>query len=196
MYYDYLKCGDCLNLLKELPSDCIDLTLTSPPYDNLRTYNGFSFAFEGIAREIYRVTCQGGVLVWIVSDSTIKGSETGTSFRQALFFKDVGFNLHDTMIWSKDSFSFPDTTRYYQTFEYMFILSKGKPKAIHKICDRKNKYAGRIVHGTSRNQDGTTFRKSNDKKRLLKNMEKDLMCGRSQQKSETILVIQQYFQYN
>lgn len=150
--------------LKELPDECIDMTVTSPPYDNLRTYNGYSFDFEAIAQELFRVTKQGGVVVWIVSDGTVKGSETGTSFRQALYFKSIGFNIHDTMIWSKETFSYPDQTRYRQTFEYMFVFSKGKPKSINKICDRKNKYAGEIVHGTSRGVDGNTFRKSNNKK--------------------------------
>lgn len=102
--------------------------------------------------------------MWIVNDAVINNSETGTSFKQALFFKDIGFNIHDTMIWLKDTFSFPDKTRYAQCFEYMFIFSKGCPKTIHKIKDRMNKWAGSQVHGTSRGKDGQTFRKSNDKK--------------------------------
>ena len=92
---------NCLTGLKKLPSECIDMVLTSPPYDNLRTYNGYSFDFENIAKELYRVVKTGAVIVWIVNDATIKGSETGTSFRQALYFKKVGFNLHDTMIFRK-----------------------------------------------------------------------------------------------
>ncbi|HUM44482.1 MAG TPA: DNA methyltransferase, partial [Fervidobacterium sp.] len=99
--YNYIALGDCVELMKEIPDDFIDLTVTSPPYDNLRTYNGnieqWSFEkFQGIAKELYRVTKQGGVVVWVVGDATIKGSETGTSFRQALYFKEIGFNLHDT----------------------------------------------------------------------------------------------------
>ena len=159
---------DCLEGLRLLPNDCIDLTVTSPPYDNLRNYNGYSFDFENIAKELYRVTKPGGVIVWIVSDATINGSETGTSFRQALYFKDCGFNLHDTMIWQKDTITFPDKTRYGSNFEYMFVLSKGKPNSIHKICDRKNKWAGTKVHGTSRDIDGTTFRKCNHNKTFVK----------------------------
>ena len=96
--------GDCLELMKDIPDKSVDLTITSPPYDNLRSYNGnisqWSFAkFRGIAKELYRVTKQGGVVVWVVGDATVKGSETGTSFRQALFFMECGFNLHDTMIY-------------------------------------------------------------------------------------------------
>ena len=99
-----LRNGDCLELMKDIPDCSVDLTVTSPPYDNLRTYNGnigqWNFdKFKAIAKELYRVTTDGGVIVWIVSDATIKGSETGTSFRQALWFMDCGFNLHDTMIW-------------------------------------------------------------------------------------------------
>lgn len=160
----YISCGDCLTLMKSLPDESIDLIVTSPPYDNLRTYNGYSFEFEGIARELFRITKQGGVVVWVVNDAVVKGSETGSSFRQALYFKEIGFNLHDTMIWAKDTLSFPCSTRYGNAFEYMFVFSKGKPKTVNKICDRKNKWCGTKIHGTSRSSDGETFRKSNHNK--------------------------------
>lgn len=153
--------GDCLEVMKDIPDKSIDMVLTSPPYDNLRDYKGYIFNFEGIAKELYRVVKDGGVVVWIISDGVINGSESGSSFRQALFFKEIGFNLHDTMIWEKDTFSFPDKKRYRSCFEYMFILSKGKPQSFHPIEDRINKYAGFKVHGTSRGKDGITFRKSN-----------------------------------
>jgi site-specific DNA-methyltransferase (adenine-specific) len=146
--------------MKSLPDASIDLTVTSPPYDNLRTYNGYSFDFEGIAKEIYRVTKDGGVVVWVVGDATINGSETGTSFKQALYFKEIGFNLHDTMIYEKDGIAFPDKNRYQQSFEYMFVLSKGKPKTLNLINDRKNISFGRKVTGTDRNADGTTRKAS------------------------------------
>ena len=136
-------CGDCLEVMKGLPDKCIDLTVTSPPYDNLRDYNGFSFDFEGIAKELYRITKDGGVVVWVVADATIKGSETGTSFRQALYFKEIGFNLHDTMIWEKAS-RIPTQDRYYNVVEYMFVLSKGKPSAMNFICDHKNSTEGQL----------------------------------------------------
>lgn len=152
--------GDCLELMKKLDDKCIDLTVTSPPYDNLRTYNGnieqWSFdKFKKIAEELYRVTAVGGVVVWVVGDATVKGSETGTSFRQALWFMRCGFRLHDTMIWEKIS-PFQHKNRYIQNFEYMFILSKGKPKTTNLICDRKNKYAGTKIHGTERQKNGKT----------------------------------------
>ena len=134
-----IYCGDNLTLIKQLDDNCIDLTVTSPPYDNLRTYNGFSWDFEGLAKELFRVTKEGGVVVWVVGDATINGSETGTSFRHALYFMECGFNLHDTMIWNKGNLSFPETNRYSNVFEYMFIFSKGKPKTANLIQDRKNK---------------------------------------------------------
>lgn len=134
--------GDCLDVLKKFEDGCIDLTVTSPPYDNLRVYNGYTFDFEGIAKELFRVTKQGGVVVWVVGDATIKGSETGTSFKQALYFKEIGFNLHDTMIYEKSGFPFPMKNRYYQSFEYMFVFSKGTPKTTNLLSDRKNIYAG------------------------------------------------------
>lgn len=137
--------GESASWMKENLEDCsIDLTVTSPPYDNLRKYKGYNFNFEEIAKELYRVTKNGGVVVWVVGDATIKGSETGTSFRQALYFKEIGFNLHDTMIWLKPNPTptDPNCHRYYNAFEYMFILSKGKPKICNYIKE-KSKNAGK-----------------------------------------------------
>ena len=148
-----IYCMDCVEGIKLLPNECIDLTVTSPPYDNLRTYKGFTWDFESVAKELYRVTKQGGVVVWIVGDATVNGSETGTSFKQALYFKEIGFNLHDTMIWNKGSFAYPSKNRYHQVFEYMFIFSNGKPNTFNSIKDRKNSYLG--DRGASgRNKDG------------------------------------------
>lgn len=147
--------SDCLLGLKKLPDSYVDLTVTSPPYDNLRSYNGYSFDFESVAKELYRVTKPGGVVVWIVGDATIKGNETGTSFKQVLYFKDIGFNLHDTMIWQKIS-PFQHKNRYIQSFEYMFILTKGFRKRANLICDRKNKWSGTRIHGTERQRNGET----------------------------------------
>jgi site-specific DNA-methyltransferase (adenine-specific) len=138
--------GDCLERMKEIPDGSVDLTVTSPPYDNLRTYAGtleWNFdIFKQVANELYRVTKDGGVVVWVVGDATIKGSETGTSFRQALYFKEIGFNLHDTMIWEKTA-RIPTQDRYYNNFEYMFIFSKGKPKAMNFIVDHPNVSVGK-----------------------------------------------------
>lgn len=132
-----LHLGDCLDVLPTLPDESVDLTVTSPPYDNLRTYKGYIFDFEPTARELYRVTKEGGVVVWVVGDSTVKGSETGTSFRHALYFKELGFNLHDTMIYEKTGFRYPFPNRYHQVFEYMFVFSKGAPpKTFNSINDR------------------------------------------------------------
>ncbi len=147
--------GDCLELMKDIPDEFIDLTVTSPPYDNLRTYNGninqWSFEkFQEIAKELYRVTTNGGVVVWIVNDATIKGSETGTSFKQALWFKECGFNLWDTMIWQKTN-PIPNDTRqnrYIQAYEYMFIFSKGKPRNCNYLIE-KTKCGGKITNNTS-----------------------------------------------
>ena len=125
--------GDSAELMKKLPDNFIDLTVTSPPYDNLRDYNGFIFDFETIAKELFRITKEGGVVVWVVGDATINGSETGTSFKQALYFKEIGFNLYDTMIYKKKRVVPLTHNRYEQCFEYMFIFSKGKPKSFNPI---------------------------------------------------------------
>ena len=151
---------DCVAGMKLLEDCSIDLTVTSPPYDNLRMYKGYAFDFEAVAAELFRVTKDGGVLVWVVNDATIKGSETGTSFRQALHFKEIGWKLHDSMIYAKDSCPYPETTRYYPGFEYMFVLVKGKIKTVHLIADKPNKTSGDKVSGTQRNADGTIRRLS------------------------------------
>lgn len=130
---------DNISLISRMPDDFIDLTVTSPPYDNLRDYKGYTFDFETLAKELYRVTKPGGVVVWIVGDATVKGSETGTSFRQALKFMDLGFNLHDTMIYSKGGQGATGSNKaYWQDFEYMFVLVKGKMNCFNPIEDRKN----------------------------------------------------------
>lgn len=157
--------GDCLDKIKNIQNESIDLTVTSPPYDNLRTYNGnisqWSFEkFQEIAKELYRVTKDGGVVVWVVGDATIKGSETGTSFRQALWFMDCGFNLHDTMIWAKDGGGAIGSNKCYtQNFEYMLVFSKGIIKTVNIIRDKPNLSYGRDRSGTGR-------RKANGEKKI------------------------------
>ena len=140
---------DCLDIMPTLPK--VDLTITSPPYDNLRIYNDSlewsEKIWKRIIKGLYNITKDGGVVVWIVGDAVISGSETGTSFKQALYFKDIGFNLHDTMIYQKNNFSNPSKTRYHQIFEYMFVLSNGKPKVFNAISDRKNIYVGHSTFG-------------------------------------------------
>lgn len=141
---------DCLQGLKSLGNDSINLTVTSPPYDNLRTYQGtcnWNFdIFKPIAEELYRVTKPGGIVVWIVGDAVINGGETGSSFKQALYFQEIGFKIHDTMIYEKNSSSFPaklTSKRYTQIFEYMFVFVKGKIRNdITLIADKRNKWAG------------------------------------------------------
>jgi site-specific DNA-methyltransferase (adenine-specific) len=157
--------------MQGIPDGSVDMTVTSPPYDNLRSYNGkicqWSFVkFKEIAKQLYRVTATGGVVVWIVSDATVKGSETATSFRQALWFKECGFDLHDTMIWSKpNGGAIGSLNRYEQAFEYMFVFSKGKPKSVNLIRDKKNKWCGVIQHGRTRQRDGSTKKTSGYGKR-------------------------------
>lgn len=160
---------NCLETMARMPDNFIDLTVTSPPYDEIRNYNnhisgisdeynGYSFPFESIAKELFRVTKKGGVVVWVVNDAMIKGSESLNSFRQALFFKEVGFNMHDTMIYRKLNPVPNAGTRYQQMFEFMFVLSKGKPKT-HNIAlrPRNNKCNDKRTYRKkkwTRNQDG------------------------------------------
>ena len=132
-------CGDNVEVMLQMPSESIDLVVTSPPYDNLRTYGGHTWDFEGVANQLWRVIKPGGVVVWVVNDATVDGSETGTSFRQALRFMEIGFRLHDTMIWEKTgSGALGSQNCYGQNFEYVFVFSKEKPKSLNLIKDRKN----------------------------------------------------------
>ena len=142
---------NCLDTMAKMNENLIDLTVTSPPYDNLRKYKGYSFDFEKIAKELYRVTKEGGVLVWNVSDSTNKGSESGSSFKQALFFMQCGFKLHDTMIWIKDGGGAVGSNKCYtQNFEYMFIFAKGTINTFNLIYDKPNKSFGKDKSGVGR----------------------------------------------
>lgn len=147
---DQIICGDNCDVLGTLPRECIDLVVTSPPYDDLRTYESGKpmselWDFERLANELWRVIKPGGVVVWVVADATIDGSETGTSFRQALRFKEIGFNLHDTMIYRKSGGS-PNIhhPRYVHCFEYMFVLSNGTPKAFHETKRKRNSTCGTV----------------------------------------------------
>ena len=148
-YINKIINDDCISVLKSFEENCIDFTLTSPPYDNLRNYNGYNFDFENIAKQIFRVTKQGGVLVWVTNDATINGSETGTSYNQVLFFKSLGFNIHDTMIFKKRN-PIPQIyrKRYSNEFEFMFVLSKGVVKTHNPImipCE----HAGLVLDNTT-----------------------------------------------
>jgi site-specific DNA-methyltransferase (adenine-specific) len=151
--------GDCLEMMKNIPDGSVDLTVTSPPYDNLRTYNGNNdqwgeHVWKAVIADLYRVTTQGGVVVWIVGDATIKGCETGTSFKQALWAMECGFNLHDTMIWNKPYIIPLPSNRYENSFEYMFVFSKSSPITVNIIKDKLNKCVGRKITGHKRGANG------------------------------------------
>jgi len=159
--------GNAVDVLSSLESNFVDLTVTSPPYDNLRSYNGkikddvvyedgFSFPFVEMARELFRVTKPGGIVVWVVNDQVKNGGETGSSFKQALKFMEIGFTLYDTMIYHKNGAPFPESGRYSQVFEYMFVFSKGKPKTVNLLKDKPNRWAGHTNFGdpSKRQKDG------------------------------------------
>ncbi len=151
---DRIHCGDNCDLLGQLPRECIDLVVTSPPYDDLRTYGGHSWDFFGVAWQLKRVLKPGGVIVWVVADATKDGSETGSSFEQALHFKRLGLNLHDTMIYEFDKPPLNDR-RYEQKAEFMFVFSKGAPKTWNAMTEKS------ITAGTMRHR-GTGEKKSAD----------------------------------
>jgi len=162
-----------LDTMKRMPDCFVDLTVTSPPYDNLRDYKGYSFPFEEIAMELYRVTKQGGVVVWVVGDATVNGSETGTSFKQALFFMQCGFYLHDTMIYQKISYM-PNkkAKRYDGLFEYMFVFSKRQPKSFNEIVENRTNIEKSICKKDImvRQKDGSFKKSERINKGLVKKM--------------------------
>ena len=162
--------GDCIEVMKDIPDGSIDLTVTSPPYDNMRTYNGSitgwgEDAWKCAIQDLFRVTKDGGVVVWVVGDATLNGSETGTSFRQALWSMECGFKLHDTMIYMKDN---PPPVggvrRYYQSFEYMFVFAKNTPNTFNPILtERRNKWNDKRTvrfRPVTRNRSGTFTKKT------------------------------------
>jgi len=144
---------DCLETMAKMPDNFVDLVVTSPPYDNLREYNGYEFDYKNIVQSLFKVIKLGGVIVWVVGDATINGSETGTSFKQALYFKKVGFNLHDTMIYWKNSAPL-NQRRYEPAFEYMFIFSKKSPKTFNPILEKKTWRDKRLKKATKRDKSG------------------------------------------
>lgn len=157
--------ADSRLLLKEFPNECVDLTVTSPPYDDLRDYNGktpWSFdVFKSVADELFRVLKPGGVIVWVVGDKTVNGNKTLSSFKQALYFQEIGLNMYDVIIYEKAGSGPPHPNRYFNSFEYMFVLSKGKPKTVNLLRDKPNKWAGLTTYGeiSRREKDGSLTNK-------------------------------------
>lgn len=131
-YLDKLFVSNCIDFMKKLDNNCIDMTLTSPPYDNLRNYKGYEFEFEEIANELFRTTKEGGIVIWVVGDK-INGGKSLTSFRQGLYFQEIGFNVHDVMIYAKKNTPFMRSNAYTNAYEFMFVLSKGKPKTFNPL---------------------------------------------------------------
>lgn len=159
---------NCIDTMAKMSKGFVDLTVTSPPYDSLRHYEDDvhkswgEHVWKPVLEGLYRVTKDGGVVVWVVADATLKGSETGTSFKQALYAMECGFRLHDTMIWEKPGFTATGTlaVRYASVFEYMFVFSKGKPKTFNPIKDRPKKIFPAVNQGSNRQADGTMRKKS------------------------------------
>ena len=153
--------GDCLKVMDRLISEGVkvDLTVTSPPYDDLRDYDKsliWNFdVFKEVANRLYDITKDGGVVVWIVNDKTKNGSETLTSFKQALYFREIGFKLHDTMIYAKNNPTPQKSNRYQSSFEYMFVFSKGKPNTFNPILEDKKYIEDRKNKQYNKKQDGT-----------------------------------------
>ncbi len=153
---DQIICGRNEQILATFPAECIDLTVTSPPYDNLRSYKGFEWDFDATARQLYRVTKQGGVVVWVVADATVDGSETGTSFKQALYFMALGFNLHDTMIYKiLGTGAKGSNYAYWQAFEYMFVFAKGQPSVVNRLTQKNSSAGAKISQGSKNTNIGS-----------------------------------------
>lgn len=138
LFINEITCGDCVKVMKELMENNIeiDLTITSPPYDTLRDYNGYAFNFKEIAKGLYDITKRGGVVVWVVGDKIENGDRTLTSFKQALYFQEIGFNVHDVMIYKKKNTPFMRSNAYTNCYEFMFVFSKGSPRVFNPLKTR------------------------------------------------------------
>ncbi|MDD2504645.1 MAG: site-specific DNA-methyltransferase [Bacilli bacterium] len=164
-YTEIIHNEDAIKFMKKLPNNSIDLTVTSPPYDDLRDYENKlewnHLIFRRIARELYRITKNGGVIVWVIGDKTNKGNKSLTSFKQALYFQEVGFNIYDVIIYEKSGSAPPHPRRYFNSFEYMFVITKGRPKTVNLLQDKKNSCAGMTTFSeiTRRERDGSLTRK-------------------------------------
>lgn len=164
-YLNKVVCGDSAELLSRLDTGSIDLVVTSPPYDQLRDYTSSTTwnmaVFRRIARKLYRVMKPGGVVVWVVGDMVTGGNKSLSSYRQALYFQEIGFQMFDVIIYEKAGAGPPHPNRYFNSFEYMFILSKGTPKSIHLLRDKPNKWAGKqtFTEVTRREKDGSLTNK-------------------------------------
>lgn len=170
--------GDNRDILPTIEAGSVQLIVTSPPYDNLRTYDGYEWDFETVARECHRVLCDGGVLCWNVNDSVVDGSETTTSAEQKLYFrKECGFLIHDTMIYEKSNFGHPEKVRYHQLFEYVFVLSKGAPRCFNPIKDKVNTWAGTGTWGKN------TVRERNGE---MSERTRNNICGRLRKEALSI----------
>jgi len=164
-YINKIICGGCLDVMKEMPDECVDLAITSPPYDNLRTYGGYEFNFKKIAMQLWRLTKKGGILVWVIGDRIKNGNRTLTSFKQALYFQEIGFNVHDVMIYRKKNTPFMRTNAYTNCYEFMFVFSKGKPKVFNPL-KTKTKRSGFEPLPYNKKADGVN-------KKVLKELKKE-----------------------
>ena len=151
-----LHLSDCVAGMRTLPDACVPLTVTSPPYDNLRKYGEHEFDFEAVARELWRVTIPAGVVVWVVQDAIVDGSETGTTCRQQLFFSELGFRVHNRIVMVNDGNRWPGKTRYGGSHEIALVLSKDKPRTVNLLRDAPNKHGGRLKTFVRRNWEGKT----------------------------------------
>ena len=156
--------GDCVEFMSNMDEEVVDLTVTSPPYDNLRDYKGYSFDFENIAKQLYRVTKPGGIVVWVVGDK-INGGRTLTSFRQGIFFQEIGFQMHDVMIYQKKNTPFMRSNAYTNCYEFMFVLSKGSPNTFNPLKTKTVRHGKEmLVH--NKKSDGIN-------KKVLKELKKE-----------------------
>jgi len=154
--------SDCVQGMKGLPDKCIPLTVTSPPYDGMRTYGGHSFDAKAVIQQLWRITVEGGIVVWVVQDQVVNGNLTATSAEHQLAFKDAGFWLHDTIIMARIGRRVPGIHRYGPP-EFAFVFSKGKPRAVNLLKDRRNKTVGKKINANFRKKNGQAVKEIHDR---------------------------------
>lgn len=156
-----IYCIDCVEGMKKIPDNSVDIVVTSPPYDGIRDYNGFNFDLHETGRGLIRILKEGGIVAMVIQDQTKNFGKTLTSFKTIIDWCDnIGFKLFECVIYRKHgSEGAWWTNRFRVDHEYMPIFLKGeKPQYFNKENLKvPSIHGGKVMTGSgSRRTDGKT----------------------------------------
>lgn len=160
-WVDKVHCMECVEGMEMLPDDCVDLVVTSPPYDAVRKYNGFAFDLHQTGAQIHRVLKDGGIAAMVIQDQTKDFGKSLTSFRTIIDWCDsFGFKLFECVIYRKNgSEGAWWKHRFRVDHEYIPLFLKGdRPAYFDKQPLRvPSKHGGKVMSGSgNRRTDGAT----------------------------------------